>query len=125
MEIRWLEDALADLTEIHPFAADNPRVTARVVERIRAAIRHLAELPHRGRPGRWPGTRELIIPGAPYILPYRVKAKPLRSCASLTAPAAGRISRWGSETLIWCFVEDRRLLVDISAGGSLNASRHS
>ena len=29
--------------------------------------------PHRGRPGRWPGTRELIIPGTPYIVPYRVK----------------------------------------------------
>jgi toxin ParE1/3/4 len=30
-------------------------------------------LAHRGRPGRWPGTRELIIPGTPYIVPYRVK----------------------------------------------------
>jgi toxin ParE1/3/4 len=29
-------------------------------------------LPHRGRPGRWPGTRELIITRTPYIVPYRV-----------------------------------------------------
>ena len=74
MEIRWLEDALADVTEIYRYiAADNPRAAARVVERIQAAIRLLAELPHRGRRGRWAGTRELIIPGTPYIVPYRVK----------------------------------------------------
>ena len=74
MEIRWLEDALADVTEIYRYiAADNPRAAARVVERIQAAIRLLAELPHRGRPGRWAGTRELIIPGTLYIVPYRVK----------------------------------------------------
>jgi toxin ParE1/3/4 len=74
MEVRWLEDALADMTEIHSYiAADNPRAAGRIVERIQAAIRQLAELAHRGRPGRWPGTRELIIPGTPYIVPYRVK----------------------------------------------------
>jgi toxin ParE1/3/4 len=67
MEIRWLEDALADITEIYRYiAADDPKAAARVVGRIQAAVRLLAELPHRGRPGRWPGTRELIIPGMPY-----------------------------------------------------------
>jgi toxin ParE1/3/4 len=76
MDIRWLEDALADLTEIYRYiATDNPRAAARVVERIQASVRLLAELPHRGRPGRWPGTRELIIPGTSYIVPYRVKGE--------------------------------------------------
>jgi toxin ParE1/3/4 len=74
MEIRWLEDALADVTEICRYiAADNPRAAARVVARIQTAIRLLPDLPQRGRPGRWPGTRELIIPGTPYIVPYRVE----------------------------------------------------
>ncbi len=27
-----------------------------------------------GRAGRVPGTRELLIPGTPYIIPYRVRA---------------------------------------------------
>lgn len=27
-----------------------------------------------GRPGRIPGTRELVVPGTPFILPYRVAA---------------------------------------------------
>jgi toxin ParE1/3/4 len=26
-----------------------------------------------GRPGRVSGTRELVIPGTPYIVPYRVR----------------------------------------------------
>jgi len=74
MEVRWLDDGLADVTEIYRYiAADDPRAAGRVVERIQAAVRLLADLPHRGRPGRWPGTRELIIPGTPYIVPYRVK----------------------------------------------------
>jgi toxin ParE1/3/4 len=76
MELRWLEDALADITEIHRYiAADDPRAAARVVARIQAAIRSLTEVPHRGRPGRWPATRELIIPGTPYIVPYRVQGE--------------------------------------------------
>jgi len=74
MEIRWLDDALADITEIyHHIAADNPRAAARVVERIQAAVRLLAAVPHRGRPGRWPGTRELVVPRTPYIVPYRIR----------------------------------------------------
>ena len=73
MEIRWLDDALADVTEIYRYvAADDPRAAARVVERIQNAVGLLAEIPRRGRPGRWPGTRELVVPRTPYIVPYRV-----------------------------------------------------
>jgi toxin ParE1/3/4 len=74
VEVRWLEDALADVAGIYRYiAADDPKAAGRIVERIRAAVRLLADLPHRGRPGPWPGTRELIIPGTAYIVPYRVK----------------------------------------------------
>ena len=73
MEVRWLEDALADVTEIHRFiASDDPAAAARTVERIQTAVRLLAAVPHRARPGRWPGTRELIVPRTSYIVPYRV-----------------------------------------------------
>lgn len=37
----------------------------------RAAV--LADHPDIGRPGREDGTRELVLSGAPYILPYRVR----------------------------------------------------
>jgi toxin ParE1/3/4 len=75
MEVRWLDDALADVAEIYGYiAADDPRAAARVVQRIQGAVRLLAEMPHRGRPGRWPGTRELVVVRTPYIVPYRVQA---------------------------------------------------
>ena len=43
------------------------------MERIQAAVRLLAEVGHRGRPGRWSGTRELVIPRTFDIVPYRVR----------------------------------------------------
>jgi plasmid stabilization system protein ParE len=33
----------------------------------------LSENPKLGAPGRVPGTRELVIPKTPYIVPYRVR----------------------------------------------------
>jgi len=37
------------------------------------SVNLLLEQPGMGRVGRLLGTRELIIPGTPYIIPYRVK----------------------------------------------------
>lgn len=54
-------------------AADNPAAAARMVERIRAAVERLAASPGIGRPGRVADTRELIISGTPYIVPYPVR----------------------------------------------------
>lgn len=45
----------------------------RVVERIQVAVEHLASQPSLGRQGRVPGTRELVVPGTPFIIPYRVR----------------------------------------------------
>src|SRR6266481_7310668 len=53
-------------------AADNPAAAIRMIERIRAAVTRLAGSPALGRPGRVAGTRELVIPRTPYIVPYRV-----------------------------------------------------
>ena len=53
--------------------ADNPAAAARMVERIRTAVERLAASPAIGRPGRVADTRELIISGTPYIVPYRIK----------------------------------------------------
>ena len=36
-------------------------------------MERLREFPALGRPGRVEGTRELIIAGTPYIVPYRVR----------------------------------------------------
>jgi toxin ParE1/3/4 len=62
---------LEDISE--RIAADNPAAGARMVARIRAAVERLAASPAIGRPGRVADTRELIISGTPYIVPYRVR----------------------------------------------------
>ncbi len=74
MRIEWLLEAGQDLVEIRSFiAADRPGTTAKVAKRILDTVAYLSEHPEIGRKGRIPGTRELIIPGLPYIVPYRVK----------------------------------------------------
>ena len=71
--IVWTRRALARLDQIGAYiAADNPDAAARVVAQIVASVNGLAEFPASGRPGRIKTTRELVISGLPYIVPYRV-----------------------------------------------------
>jgi addiction module RelE/StbE family toxin len=49
---------------------DNRRAAANVAARIRKAVARLADFPGLGRPGRVPGTRELVVEGTPYIVAY-------------------------------------------------------
>jgi toxin ParE1/3/4 len=73
MQIRWVRLALQDLEEIAGFISqNNPEAARELVRRIRNATQILAEHPHSGRAGRIPGTRELVIGGTQYIVPYRV-----------------------------------------------------
>ncbi len=73
MKTRWTRPALADLEAIGDFVArDNPHAAQRLVARIVAAVETLREHPHLGRPGRIPGTRELIVAETLYVAPYRV-----------------------------------------------------
>ena len=74
MRIRWLRAALRNLDEEASYiATDDPVAAAKVVERVLGADASLAEHPAIGRPGRIPGTRELVVPGTRYLVPYRVE----------------------------------------------------
>lgn len=74
MQVRWFSDAVADLVEIREYIArDKPDAAGNVAKRIKGEVDSLQEHSGRGRPGRVEGTRELIIPGLPFIIPYRVK----------------------------------------------------
>jgi addiction module RelE/StbE family toxin len=53
-------------------AADNPKAAAHMITRIRDTVSRLARFTASGRPGKVAGTRELVIAGTPYIVPYRV-----------------------------------------------------
>ncbi len=74
MQIKWFSDALSDLIEIRNYIAeDKPQAAQDVADRIIKGVDLLKENPGIGRPGRVPHTKELVISGTPYIVPYRVK----------------------------------------------------
>jgi toxin ParE1/3/4 len=74
MRIKWLRRALLDLdAEAAYIAQDSPQSAAAFVRHIVESVRMLPDHPQMGRPGRVPGTRELIVTRFPYILPYRVR----------------------------------------------------
>lgn len=71
MRLVWTRRARADLEEIFDYILqDNPIVAGGVLDRIEEAALSLVEHPGMGRPGRVAGTRELVIAGLPWILPY-------------------------------------------------------
>ena len=73
MRIRWTRPALYDLEEIDEYLfKENPKLPIIILKRIRAAAGILSDHPEIGRPGRVSGTRELIVAGTPFILPYRI-----------------------------------------------------
>lgn len=73
MTIVWAEEAIADLKAVRDYIAEfNPHAAADTALRFIEAVEILAEHPAIGRPGRKPHTRELVIPGTPYIVLYCV-----------------------------------------------------
>jgi toxin ParE1/3/4 len=60
-----------------------PGCPARVGRRILDAIERLDEFPLRGRPGRSPDTRELVISGLPYLAVYSVDSADPRTVVIL------------------------------------------
>jgi toxin ParE1/3/4 len=74
--VRWTRKALINLDQEATYIAqDDPDAAARTVERIESAVRKLGDHPALGRPGRVPGTRELVVSDTPYIVPYRVRRR--------------------------------------------------
>jgi toxin ParE1/3/4 len=75
VKLRWSPEAIDDLAALRAYiAADDPTAAQRMVSRIiEVAELLLADYPHAGRSGRVPGTRELVVPRTPHILPYRVR----------------------------------------------------
>ena len=75
MRIRWTEPAVNDLTGICDYTEDHegPQAARRLALRLLEGIDSLAEFPLRGRPGRVPGTRELIFPRLPFLAIYRLR----------------------------------------------------
>jgi len=73
MQVHWSFRAQRHLVSLRNFiAAHNPGAASEIAARILGAVELLGERPSIGRPGRVPGTRELVISGTPYIVAYTV-----------------------------------------------------
>jgi len=73
MQVRWTTPAAQDLEDIALYIQrDSDAAAQAVAKALFDAANSLELLPSRGRVGRIPGTRELVVPGLPYIVLYEV-----------------------------------------------------
>jgi toxin ParE1/3/4 len=74
MRIVWSRRAIKHLVSVRDYLAqESPDSAARVAAQILDAVEQLVLYPNLGRPGRIAGTRELVVPGTPYVIPYRIR----------------------------------------------------
>jgi len=79
MKIIWTPRAADDLEYVvHEISADRPDAAVRVAAKIYNHILMLATMPHMGRTGELPGTRELVFHPWPYIAVYRLSDDAVR-----------------------------------------------
>jgi toxin ParE1/3/4 len=74
VQVNWTLPATEQLAALHDFVSEsNLKAADNQVAIILNATSGLGDFPEKGRPGRRPGTRELVVPGTPYIVAYRVR----------------------------------------------------
>jgi addiction module RelE/StbE family toxin len=79
MRVKWLRQALRNLDDEATYiATDDPSAARLVVQRVQDAVAQLADQPGLGRPGRVPGTRELVVSRTRYIVPYRLRGESIQ-----------------------------------------------
>ncbi len=82
MKVVWSRRAVQHLIALRDYIAGNsPQNAAAVAERILHSVELLSTQPQMGRPGRVVGTRELVIPDTPFIIPYRMRGGSLELIA--------------------------------------------
>jgi toxin ParE1/3/4 len=75
MFVRWTTSAVDDFTNICDYTDERfgAAQARRAALGIYDAIDSLTALPHKGRSGRKPNTRELSIPKLPFVVIYRIR----------------------------------------------------
>jgi toxin ParE1/3/4 len=74
MRLRWTAPAAKDLYNIvQRIRKNNPSAAADLAMALYDGCGTLMDFPRRGRNGRTEGTRELVVPGLPYIVVYRIQ----------------------------------------------------
>jgi len=77
MKLKWTRKAAGDLTQIRSYYIHqgNPSAAKDVALQLAALAETLIQHPAKGRAGRAPNTRELVVPDLPYIIVYRARDK--------------------------------------------------
>lgn len=84
MRVVWTPEAQQDRADVWDYiAADNPRAAARMDEIFSDAAARLIQHPMLGKPGKIPGTRELI-PHESYRLVYHAAVRPRRFASAVS-----------------------------------------
>ena len=82
MKIVWTQPARQDLHDIFAYIAEeNPNTARALLSEIKERVIVLQDYPELGRVGRVEGTRELVLTGTHYILPYREKDQQIQILA--------------------------------------------
>lgn len=73
--IEWTEQAIQQLDRAHDYIAlsNSKELASRVTMKIAGSVHQLAIFPMSGRPGRIPGTRELVISNTPFVVAYAIE----------------------------------------------------
>ena len=76
MQLRWSPAAAIDMEDIYSYLRHNhPSFAVPTMRRIYAAANELSTFPSKGRKGRIPDTRELVLAPLPYIVVYAVEGE--------------------------------------------------
>lgn len=74
MKIIWSRRAIRHLAKLRDYIAqDSPDAAADGAGKIVVAVENLSTFPNLGRTGHLAGTRELVVPGTPYVIRYRIR----------------------------------------------------
>lgn len=74
MKILWTRSAISDLRDIrNHIDFEDPQAANRIGLKILESVGQIESYPNSGRTGRVKGTRELIVVGTNYYIPYRIR----------------------------------------------------
>jgi toxin ParE1/3/4 len=75
MKVVWTRKASRHLRAGYDYwASESSKASAdTLLDRIFSAVERLERFPETGRPGRVPGTRELVIVPTPFLVAYRIR----------------------------------------------------
>lgn len=98
MRIEWLEQALDDFDAAMSYIAEqNPKAAHKIAQTIHRQVSQLRQNALIGRPGRVENTRELVVSGTHFIIPYRFNGHNLIELLAVMHDAREWPEKFGEE----------------------------